>query len=355
MTEKLFAFDERNYHECQSTFRGENNQEYYLGEYSIDGGSKIDVRADKKAVGAYSIIRLQSRTNLSFRRTWSHIREDATDVTVLWFVKRGSLYINHQAGTSLAHAGDFLVTKSMAPFSMECRTDEQDLHEVLHIVVPSHIFRKFVSAEINAGFCTSAKKREFRIAEAMLTEVYDDSEELSERVEHILVDNALAVLAERLKNCEDSLHERQSLSQKRRQDVLRFIEIHLSDPKLSAEMVAQACGISRRYLSHLMRQHGTSFPSLIWDWRLKTAHEWLSSSMADDISISEVAFRIGFKSPAHFSRLFKRVYKVSPREYRNNRLAQRDEMKSDETKPIETKSIKTMSPKYYGAGSSSLQ
>ena len=36
------------------------------------------------------------------------------------------------------------------------------------------------------------------------------------------------------------MHERQSLSQKRRQDVLRFIEIHLSDPKLNAEMVAQA-------------------------------------------------------------------------------------------------------------------
>lgn len=320
MTEKLFAFDERNYQECQSSFRGENNQEYYLGDYTIEAGSIIDVRADKKAVGACSIIRLQSKSRLFFRRSWSHIREDATDVTVLWFVKRGSLCISHQCGNSVAKAGDFVVTKSMIPFTMECRTDDQGMHEVLHVVVPTHIFRRFISEEINAGFTIQAEGREFRIAERMLMDVFDDSGELSEHVEQILVDSALSILTEGVKNCENSVQERQSLAQKRLQDVLRFVEIHLSDPKLNAEMVAQACGISRRYLSHLLRQHGTSFPNLVWDWRLKTAHEWLSSAECNDISIAEVAFRIGFKSPAHFSRLFKRVYKMSPREYRATRM-----------------------------------
>lgn len=320
MTEKLFAYDERNYHEGQTTFRGENNQEYYLGEYAIDAGSKIDVRADKKAVGACSIIRLQSKTRLFFRRSWSHIREDATDVTVLWFVKRGSLCISHQCGNSTACAGDFVITRSMAPFTMECRTDDQSTHEVLHVVIPSHIFRRFIPDEINAGFCTPTTRREFRIAERIFTDVFEDSDELTERTEQLLVDSALSVLTEGVKHCENSMHERQSLSQKRRQDVLRYVEIHLSDPKLNAEMVAQACGISRRYLSHLLRQNGTSFPNLVWDWRLKTAHEWLSSETGNTISIAEVAFRIGFKSPAHFSRLFKRVYKVSPREYRTTRM-----------------------------------
>ena len=56
-----------------------------------------------------------------FRRTRSHIREDATDVAVLWFVKRGRLYITHQSGYSVAKPGDFVVTESMTPFYMECR------------------------------------------------------------------------------------------------------------------------------------------------------------------------------------------------------------------------------------------
>lgn len=90
MTETLFALNQHNYRNCQSCFRGNNNREYYLGDFSIEAGSGIEVRADKKAAGGCSIIRLQSNTRLFFRRSWSHIREDSTDVTVLWFVKRES-------------------------------------------------------------------------------------------------------------------------------------------------------------------------------------------------------------------------------------------------------------------------
>ncbi len=319
MTETLFAFDERNYQECQDAFRGDNNQEYYLGDYTIEAGSTIDVRADKKAVGSCSIINLRSKSKLFFRRTWAHIREDATDVTVLWFVKRGSLSISHQTGSSMARAGDFLITRSMQPFVIECKPDEELVHEVLHAIVPTHVFRRFFSSEVNCGFTVSAAGKEFQIARRMLADVFEDSGELAEHIEQLLLDGALTVLADALKNCDNCAQERQSLSEKRLQDVLRYIEIHLSDPKLNAAMVAEACGISSRYLSHLLRQDGTSFSALVWDWRLKIAHEWLSTTRPSDISIAEIAFRVGFKSPAHFSRVFKREYKMGPREYRSSR------------------------------------
>jgi len=132
MTETLFVFDQRNYRDCQQAYRGEGRQEYYLGDYTIEAGSVIDVRAARKSVGSCSIIRLESRTRLFFSRSWSHIREDATDVTVLWFVRRGRLCIHHQGGHSVAEAGDFAITKSMVPFSMECQTDGDSRHEVLH-------------------------------------------------------------------------------------------------------------------------------------------------------------------------------------------------------------------------------
>jgi AraC-like DNA-binding protein len=32
--------------------------------------------------------------------------------------------------------------------------------------------------------------------------------------------------------------------------------------------------------------------------------------------VSEIAYRVGFKSAAHFSRMFKQKFKVSPRQYR---------------------------------------
>jgi AraC family transcriptional regulator, positive regulator of tynA and feaB len=316
MTETLFAFDERNYLNCQKAFRGAKNQEYYLGDYSIEAGSVIDVRAEKKAIGACSIIRLRSKTRLFFRRSWAHIREDGTDVTVLWFVKRGRLCVSHQSGYSVAKAGDFVITKSMAPFVIECQTDEDSLHEVLHVIIPSHVLRRFIPQEVRVGFLVPAVGREFTIAEHILNDLFEDTGELAEGTAQMLVDSALTVLSDAIKDRDTCGPVRQTVSDKRLQDVLRFIEVHLSDSKLSIATVAKGCGISPRYLSFLFKLHGTPFSTLVWEKRLKMASGWLSQSKPSEISISEIAYRVGFKSPAHFSRMFKRVYSLSPCEYR---------------------------------------
>ncbi len=316
MTETLFSFDKRNYLECQDAYRGEKNQEYYLGDYSIEAGSVIDVRADKKAVGSCSIIRLRSKTRLSFQRSWTHIREDATDVTVLWFVRQGRLCINHQCGHSVAEAGGFGITKSLSPFTIKCETNDDSVHEVLHVIVPTHVFRRFMPDEVKAGFTLSGKRREFVIAERLLTDIFEDSDELAPHLEQLLLDSALALVADALKDCENCLMVRQSLPDQRLQEVLRYIDIHLSDPSLSATMVAEACDISPRYLSFLLKQNGTPFSDLVWDKRMKIASQWLSCSKPGEISIAEIAFRVGFKSPAHFSRMFKRLFDKGPREYR---------------------------------------
>lgn len=316
MTETVFAFNEENYRECQGRFRGERNQEYYVGDYTIEAGSVIDVRADKRGVGANSIIRLRSRSRLSFRRTWAHIRQDATDVTVLWFVKRGRLSVSHQGGHSVAEAGDFVVTRSMTPFFIECQTDEDSVHEVLHVIVPTHIVRSFIPDDVRTGFCVSADGREFVVAEHILTDLFEDDGQLAPQVSQLLVDSVLSVLSHAIRSRNLCGPARQTVSDRRLQDVLTFIEIHLSDPNLSTATVAKGCGISPRYLSFLLRLHGTSFSALVWDKRLKKAKGWLSSSNPNDISISEIAYNVGFKSPAHFSRMFKRVFNMSPREYR---------------------------------------
>jgi AraC family transcriptional regulator, positive regulator of tynA and feaB len=316
MTETLFAFDKGNYQECQTAYRGEKNQEYYLGDYSIEAGSVIDVRAEKKAVGSCSIIRLKSKTRLSFRRSWTHIREDATDVTVLWFVKRGRLCITHQCGQSIAEAGDFAITKSMTPFYIECQTDKESMHEVLHVIIPTHVFRRFIPQEVKAGFSVAGRAREFAIAERILIDVFEDAGELREHIEQLLVDSALSVVADAVKDSAGCTQVRQSLPDKRLQDALRYIDLHLSDPNLTITTVAEASDISPRYLSYLLKQNGTPFSEIIWQKRMDIASRWLSTSKPSEISIAQVAFRVGFKSPAHFSRMFKRVFQKGPREYR---------------------------------------
>jgi AraC family transcriptional regulator, positive regulator of tynA and feaB len=314
MAETLFAFDEHNYRDCQSSFRGDKDQEYYLGDYSIEAGSIIDVRAERKAVGPNSIIRLKSRSRLSFRRSWAHIREDATDVTVLWFVKRGRLSVSNQCGSKVAEAGDFVVTRSMTPFFIECQTDEDQVHEVLHMTVPTHVLRGYISDEVATGFLVSTERREFAIAENILANLLEDDGEMAPDTAEILVSSALSVISHAIRDRNVCGRLRQTVSDRRLQEVLRYIEVHLSNPNLSTAMVASGCGISPRYLSFLLKHHGTSFSTLVWEQRLKKAKSWLSAS--SDVSISEIAYSVGFKSPAHFSRMFKRVFNTNPREFR---------------------------------------
>ncbi len=318
MADLLFAVDKANFRDCQTLFRGPREQEYYRGDFWIEDGASVDVTSECKTVGPISIIRQRSGANLFFRRTRQHIREDATDLSILWFVKHGKLSFSNQCGNKIAQPGVFAITRSMAPFLIECRTDagKEGVHELLHVTVPTHILRTHIPQDISTGLFMPDHRAEFAIAETILTRVFEDAGALSEDSARTLVEAALTVIGNAVRGDEAMVQARQSIAERRLTEVLRFLEIHLSDPQLSTAMVAKGCGISPRYLSFLLRLKDTSFSELVWEQRLAKARDWLSNSDARDISISEIAYGVGFKSPAHFSRMFKRVFKVNPREFR---------------------------------------
>lgn len=316
MAETLFSLDTRNYHQCQELFRGARQQEYYRGDYWVDDARPVEVRAERKPAGPHSIIRLRAATRQYFRRTQKHIREDATDLSVLWFVKRGTLVFSNQCGKEEARPGDFLITRSMSPFLIELQPDAEGLHEVMHVTVPTHLLRAHIPHEINASLFLPMERRELAIAENILGNVFDDEGALAEDTARVLVEAALTTVGHGLRNCESIMPVRQTMAERRLEEVLRFIEVHLSDPSLSTAMVSKGCGISPRYLSFLLRLNGTSFSELVWNQRLEMAKNWLATSDPRDISISEIAYGVGFKSPAHFSRMFKRVFDQNPRDFR---------------------------------------
>ncbi|HUD27922.1 MAG TPA: AraC family transcriptional regulator, partial [Novosphingobium sp.] len=190
------------------------------------------------------------------------------------------------------------------------------VHEVLHVTVPTHILRGHVRQDFSTGLFMAMERPEMAMAEAMLTDVFHDDCGLGEESARLLVETALGLIGNAVRAGEDAQPPRQSIADRRLEEVLRFIEVHLSDPQLSTAMVAKGCGISPRYLSFLLRLRETSFSELVWEQRLARAKAWLSSTDPRDISISEIAYGVGFKSPAHFSRMFKRVFGANPREYR---------------------------------------
>ncbi len=101
------------------------------------------------------------------------------------------------------------------------------------------------------------------------------------------------------------------------QQVLNYIEQHMFDcDVLSPHACTQAVGISERYMHRLFAQRGLRFSKTVLERRLDTAHALLQCGSYRGHTIASIAYQCGFKEAAHFSRLFKQRYGVSPRECR---------------------------------------
>lgn len=93
-----------------------------------------------------------------------------------------------------------------------------------------------------------------------------------------------------------------------------YIRDRIREPGLSVEQIAAALGCSTRYLHRAFADEAETITDHIWATRIDGCRDELTRRR--DRSISEVAFAWGFASAAHFSRLFRKRFGVSPTELR---------------------------------------
>ncbi|AQG81026.1 hypothetical protein AWR27_17885 [Spirosoma montaniterrae] len=95
---------------------------------------------------------------------------------------------------------------------------------------------------------------------------------------------------------------------------LRLIEARIDDPDLSVHDLEEALNLSETLLYRKLKTlTGLSGVEFIRSVRLKRAAQWLRSDA--DVSVSEVAYRVGFRDPAYFSRCFAKEFGQSPKQF----------------------------------------
>ena len=96
-----------------------------------------------------------------------------------------------------------------------------------------------------------------------------------------------------------------------------YIDSCIDDPALSAEVVAQKQGISRRHLDDLLGASiGMSATARIWMRRLEQAATDLVDPRHAQRKVTEIAFGAGFADAAHFTKAFKHRHGCTPSEWR---------------------------------------
>lgn len=96
-------------------------------------------------------------------------------------------------------------------------------------------------------------------------------------------------------------------------DAIKYINSNYTH-EITVHDVAQVVHLSQYHFCRLFKNvTGTTFLQYLNNKRLKEAHILLSSA---DIPLSQIALETGFSSGEHFTRVFKKAYGMTPREFK---------------------------------------
>jgi AraC-like DNA-binding protein len=95
-----------------------------------------------------------------------------------------------------------------------------------------------------------------------------------------------------------------------------FIEQHLGDPALAPSIIAEAHHISLRTLHRLFESNGVTVADWLRTRRLSHCRRDLADPSLHERSIHAIAAHWGLPTAAHFTRIFRAAYGLSPQDYR---------------------------------------
>lgn len=255
-------------------------------------------------------------TDISFQRSWHHIRARQAAVRLLYFVLQGEMQVVSAAGAYTVAPGRCAVINADEPFYTQCSVQESGSFECALAVVPEHLIlsRMPWAKHLNTSFEVDTGHRQ--VVTSLLEILCFEGDRLSRRAADPLAEAFLESMSDSVGDTIAGAARPCSLVDRRFADIRECIQKYVTCPDLTSEWVAQYCGISPRYLCYVLKANATCFSELLWSERLPRARDWLVCDAFRQYPIHKIACMAGFKSAAHFSRMFKSAYGVSPKDYR---------------------------------------
>lgn len=102
-------------------------------------------------------------------------------------------------------------------------------------------------------------------------------------------------------------------------EALSYIEQNFQN-NITVEEIAKICGLNRSYFGKIFKDFTGKTPQqFLLTYRMIKATELLKLTK---LSIREISNAVGYTNQLHFSRAFKNIYNISPKEWRNKHQMQ---------------------------------
>ncbi len=282
---------------------------YFPLELQFQNPLQFDGRLSRMPLGHVGLSRLTS-SPVRYERSASHIRE-AREEEYLVTMPRAAPVSFCQLGREVrCDPGGFILERGDEPYRF--------MYEQPNDLFVLKVSRKALSERVRNPdrFCAQVVDATSGIA-GMFVAMVDQAQMRIDELSGAAADTVGRQLLELLGLAldEKSSAMASDLSSVRAAHLMRverFIRNHLKDADLSPDLIAQGCGISKRYLHDLFKDVNGTVSQQIRDQRLIAARDRLIASRS--VSIAEIAYRFGFSDQAQFSRLFKTRFGMPPSE-----------------------------------------
>jgi len=272
------------------------------------GSAKLSVLENLK-IGRFEVSANEAR--------WTHeLIRQAPDPFLRFILQcRGMAEIEQGEARFLLQPGQWTLLNATRPHSIRAT---ETIEELVVIVPRSAISPRLFDAASHDAAANPADGGISRLLFEFARSVLDELGPVGPKADDYLAGAGMelvkAVLQERFDNRTVS-----TCREIRLERIRGFIDRNIGDPRLSVQAVAEAMGCSKRYI-HALFAGGQSVHSLIWETRLEKSARDLGRKELLNTSITTVALSHGFSCPAHFSRMFKARYGLSPRDFRHRAL-----------------------------------
>lgn len=298
------------------------NKEFYEGEIGSASPGPINLFLEKSIDYPISVVHLRTPNRITYRRSQRHIQQNDVDVYVVWLIRRGGLKFSRSSGMVLANENQILVYDSATPFFTELACDERGVHDSLQVVIPAHLFREHLAELSTCAMTFDLGSDGPAMMVGKLLELLTEHGHLASRELTASISTALLQALGECMTANRSEKMRKSIADRRFEEIEQYVSRNLTNRNLSANLIAEGCKISPRYLCYILKSAGYTFSGLVWDKRLEKAKEWLVSPRMQNYLVHEIASMAGYKSAAHFSRTFKTTCGCTPTEYRTQMMGE---------------------------------
>lgn len=303
---------------CEA-FAEASSREFLEGDCEIEVGPTGSFNLVRSLKYPVSITQLEaSDCSIHLRRSQKHIRANPIGLRMIWVVHQGAVHLTRSAGAHTIGPGEVAFIDTSARFRIKTVCDDKGEYKSTQLLVPSYLFFPYLQEADKLSQALTMSGPAAGSVDHVLRLLEREGNWISKALATHLTHSLLASLSDVLEQQNVPVARRERISIDRFLRYRSYILRNLSDPNFSLATVASHFGISVRYLGYVFEENRVKFSHLLWDGRIENSLRLLQE-LSPAVPIKEIAVLSGFKSAAHFSRLFKRAYGITPSLFRTHR------------------------------------